>query len=96
MKGLLFELGLTKGGQVIGVMRNNMQKVLERDDKLGDLEDKAGACVRACVRMGACVGHVDVKRMMLWGMRGRGGAGRGGAERGWSEKSELARCLGWT
>jgi hypothetical protein len=48
MKGLLFELGLTKGGQVIGVMRNNMQKVLERDDKLGDLEDKAGACVRAC------------------------------------------------
>ncbi len=28
--------------QVVGVMRDNMQKVLERDAKLGELEDKAG------------------------------------------------------
>lgn len=27
--------------QVVGIMRNNMEKVLERDAKLGDLEDKS-------------------------------------------------------
>ena len=28
--------------QVVGIMRNNMEKVLERDARLGDLEDKSG------------------------------------------------------
>lgn len=27
--------------EVVGIMRNNMEKVLERDAKLGDLEDKS-------------------------------------------------------
>eukprot|EP00041_Stephanoeca_diplocostata_P002804 m.29766 g.29766 ORF g.29766 m.29766 type:complete len:99 (+) comp13776_c0_seq1:289-585(+) len=29
--------------EVVGIMRNNMEKVLERDAKLGDLEDKSDA-----------------------------------------------------
>lgn len=28
--------------KVVGIMRNNVEKVLERDQKLGDLEDKSG------------------------------------------------------
>jgi hypothetical protein len=28
--------------EVVGIMRNNVEKVLERDQKLGDLEDKSG------------------------------------------------------
>lgn len=29
--------------QVVGIMKNNVEKVLERDEKLGQLEDKSGA-----------------------------------------------------
>ena len=28
--------------EVVGIMRGNVEKVLERDQKLGDLEDKSG------------------------------------------------------
>ena len=52
--------------QVVGIMRNNMERVLERDAKLADLEDTSGACVPTrvpadavrlpvCVRVRACV-----------------------------------------
>lgn len=36
--------------EVVGIMRNNVEKVLERDQKLGDLEDKSGTTRAASPR----------------------------------------------
>ena len=45
--------------EVVGIMRGNVEKVLERDQKLGDLEDKSGAAA-ACV----CWRAVSACRML--------------------------------
>lgn len=35
--------------QVVGIMRNNMEKVLERDARLADLEDTSGTILTGLV-----------------------------------------------
>eukprot|EP00047_Mylnosiga_fluctuans_P001640 m.221245 g.221245 ORF g.221245 m.221245 type:complete len:97 (-) comp10546_c0_seq1:96-386(-) len=50
--------------EVVGVMRDNMQKVLERDSKLGDLEDKADGLKEGANRFEKK--SVKLKRKMQW------------------------------
>jgi len=50
--------------EVVGIMRNNMEKVLERDAKLNDLEDKSDALAEGSSRFQMT--SKKLKNQMWW------------------------------
>lgn len=50
--------------QVVGIMRNNVEKVLERDTKLSDLDSRADALQMESAQFETSARHL--KRKMWW------------------------------
>lgn len=50
--------------EVVGIMRDNMEKVLDRDGKIGDLEDKSESLLQGATQFNKS--SKRLKRQMWW------------------------------